>query len=595
MFNKKLAILILVIIVSVSTAFYDAQHTSSAPANLYKWNYTDTGDDTAGENSLTQTTDNDFLFGVGYATKNLAAPFADLGALQAKPNYKITRWQNIEPTQPVTDHIYTWDELDAMVLEYQTKAFSETHLTLQSKSPWGAEGDCPLNDCKPGLPKPGHWEDYRDYVRAVVERYDHDGTDDMPGLIYPVRQYEIETEADNWWPIPCPNVTDPENEIPERASTYLQLLEAAQSAAREAYPEVEILPGAMLFYGLFSGEPDAATINARRLENDTIDCLVTFNEEVLRHPELFDAVEFHFLGDDYREIAATIHWLREQMQLNGYQKPIYPTDLPTAPALVPTSIYTEAFHLYPQDIAEDYLDIIHDNIMTDTVSQEYLDIRTWYAGEQADFTVKLLLSAMEADAAGVQLATMTDFPWMFCLPLTWFPNFYALWSWGVHGMIDVEWNPFVWCFPFGGFVYEQPRPVFHTLRWFIANLGEFESVERLELTPTEPENIELYAYQVSVEDRSIYVLWAEDGVGQVMGEPKSTVNLVLPASSPTITVTHTITQAGQTEPAVETIETTGNQVSLTIGESPIFIEGIQPQTAPSLGAVFLPLVLKGSE
>jgi hypothetical protein len=80
-----------------------------------------------------------------------------------------------------------------------------------------------------------------------------------------------------------------------------------------------------------------------------------------------------------------------------------------------------------------------------------------------------------------------------------------------------------------------------------------------------------------------------------MGEPKSAVNLVLPTSSPTITVTHVITQAGQTEPVVDTIETTGNQVSLTIGESPVFVEGIQPQTAPSLGEVFLPLVLKDSE
>ena len=85
---------------------------------------------------------------------------------------------------------------------------------------------------------------------------------------------------------------------------------------------------------------------------------------------------------------------------------------------------------------------------------------------------------MEADAAGVQLATMTDFPWLFCTP-RWYTHVYAIWSWGVHGMVDVDWGPFLWCFPLGGFEFEQHRPVFHTLRWFIANLGIFDNVERL--------------------------------------------------------------------------------------------------------------------
>jgi hypothetical protein len=604
MFSKNFTILILVTIVGVGGAFHntdsswcspshDAQHTNSAPANLYKWNYTDTRGDTTGENPLAQTTNNDFLFGVGYATKNLAASFANIGASQAKPNYKISTWQAIEPDPPVAGaHTYHWNDLDNMVIEYQSNGFSEMHLTLQAKSPWGTERGCILGECKPSLPKPEHWEDYNNYVRAVVERYDGDGINDMPGLLYPVRQYEIETEADDWWPTACPNITDPDTEIPERISTYLQLLDAAQSATRKAYPEVEILPGAMLFYGLFSGEPDPATIAARRAQNQTLDCLVTFNEEILRHPELFDAVEFHFLDDDYHEITVTIRWLREQMQLNGYEKPIYPTDLPTAPALVPSSVFTEEFHFYPQDIAQNYLDIIADNIMEDTPSSEYLDIRTWYAAEQADFAVKLLLSAMEAEAAGVQLATMTDFPWMFCTP-TWYTHVYAIWSWGVHGMVDVDWNPFVLCFPFGGFAYEQPRPVFHTLRWFIANLGEFESTERLELAPTEPENIELYAYQVSVKDRFVNVLWTEDGVGQVMEEPKSAATVTLPVTSSTITVTHVITQVGQTEPTVEVIEATG-QITLVVSESPIFVEGILPQQAQSRGDVYLPLIPKGS-
>ena len=606
MFSKSFSILLLVTIVGAGSAFRhtasswfnlgrDAQRTCRASPTSYKWTDPTTGDNPTEEDSLAQMTNNDFLFGIGYATTGLADTFISTGAHQAKLNYGMSSWQTIEPNPPEDGkHEYKWKALDKMIAEYQASGFTEIHLTLQAKSVWGTQ-ECTIWICKPFLPKPEHWQDYEAYVRAMVERYDGDGVEDMPDLRYPVRQYEIETEADTAWPNHC--AQDPQD--PDRAETYLQVLTAAQQSAREAYPDVQILPAAMLFYGLFSGEPDAATINARRNQDTTesraINCLTNFNEEVLRHPELFDAVEFHFLGDDYREIAATIRWLREQMQLTGYEKPIYPTDLLTAPALVPTSVYKEEFHYYPQDVAKGYLDVIKDNINSDTPSQEYLDLRAWYAGEQAEFMVKLLLATMEENGAGAQLASMTDFPWMFCIP-SWYLYNYETWSWGVHGMVDVDWGPFVLCFfPFGGFEYEQPRPVFHTLRWFIANLGGFESVERLELAPTGPENVELYAYQVSAENRLVYVLWTEDGIGQVMGETKPTVNVTLPVISSSITVTHVITQAGQTEPTIETIAAIDDQITLTVGESPIFIEGIQPQPAAAPQGIYLPIVLRGSE
>jgi len=47
------------------------------------------------------------------------------------------------------------------------------------------------------LPAAGDEEHaYRDYVHAVVERYDGDGVDDMPGLAAPVRWYQLGNEND---------------------------------------------------------------------------------------------------------------------------------------------------------------------------------------------------------------------------------------------------------------------------------------------------------------------------------------------------------------------------------------------------------------
>lgn len=43
---------------------------------------------------------------------------------------------------------------------------------------------------------PKHWKKYRQWVRAVVERYDGDGVDDMPGLTRAIRHWEVSNEPD---------------------------------------------------------------------------------------------------------------------------------------------------------------------------------------------------------------------------------------------------------------------------------------------------------------------------------------------------------------------------------------------------------------
>ena len=43
---------------------------------------------------------------------------------------------------------------------------------------------------------PYNWDDYLFWVESVVERYDGDGTDDMPGLAIPVKYWEVINEPD---------------------------------------------------------------------------------------------------------------------------------------------------------------------------------------------------------------------------------------------------------------------------------------------------------------------------------------------------------------------------------------------------------------
>lgn len=87
---------------------------------------------------------------------------------------------------------------------------------------------------------------YEAYVRRVVERYDGDGVDDMPGLQSPVRYWEVDNEPDLKLNLPP---KDPVREftpgtfcLPEE---YAQVLIASYRAIHAAYPDARVLGGGM--------------------------------------------------------------------------------------------------------------------------------------------------------------------------------------------------------------------------------------------------------------------------------------------------------------------------------------------------------------
>ncbi len=83
---------------------------------------------------------------------------------------------------------------------------------------------------------------YLAYVRAVVERYDGDGVDDMPGLTAPVRTWEVDNEPD------LHNTVAPKGgggagppELFQTQEEYAVVLVATAATIREADPQALIL------------------------------------------------------------------------------------------------------------------------------------------------------------------------------------------------------------------------------------------------------------------------------------------------------------------------------------------------------------------
>jgi len=75
---------------------------------------------------------------------------------------------------------------------------------------------------------------YLAWITAAVERYDGDGVDDMPGLAYPIRHWEILNEPEMQGPELC--------FFQETPSVYAELLASSYDAVKAADPTAVVLP-----------------------------------------------------------------------------------------------------------------------------------------------------------------------------------------------------------------------------------------------------------------------------------------------------------------------------------------------------------------
>ena len=88
--------------------------------------------------------------------------------------------------------------------------------------------------------KPCDPDAYEQFVRALVERYDGDGIDDMPGIVYPIKYWEVSNEPD----IAEGSVFFKGD---AQADDYLELLDTTNRAIREADPSARVLNGGIAF------------------------------------------------------------------------------------------------------------------------------------------------------------------------------------------------------------------------------------------------------------------------------------------------------------------------------------------------------------
>jgi len=225
-------------------------------------------------------------------------------------------WGQVEPRRGD----YKWAAVsDAVRAEARTRPGMRAMVTLEAKSPWAGRGTGGEVGEKATVP-PRDLDAYSRFVHGMVTR--------GRGVVE-CWQIENEMESQFWWA--------------GTSQDYLALLRTAHRAIRSADPSAKVAVGGFtswtssaavlvdagkskaeiareLGYGEIGGR-DTSQVEA------SVRRSLSFVDDVLgQGAEYFDIVDLH-LYHRYETIPMRVEWLRAKMRANGYEKPIWATEV----------------------------------------------------------------------------------------------------------------------------------------------------------------------------------------------------------------------------------------------------------------------------
>jgi len=485
---------------------------------------------------------------IEYGIFGVADAYTSTGVTYAKPQLVFGIWGNLEPERGQ----WQWEPLDALIAEYQAAGFSGQQILLTAESPWASKVPVGLFAKVDSFPKDEHIADYENFIRSVVERYDGDGVDDMPGLIYPIHEYGIEREFTGYWP--------------GSAEDYVRLLRIAYPVVHEADPEAVVMQAALLLIDIFDGAPDADEI-VRRWQVSRINRSLEENLLVIAACDAYDVLDFHSLGD-YTEIPPTTAWIREQLQAQGCEeKPIWIGDSFSMSGLV--GYGSVPAHPTTAETVDDVIALLRS--VADPADAEHAVSTAWLRAEMAIGLVRKIVVSAGEGIIGINIGNLED--WALgavgadkaLVPMMGSSMFMSLTDTTVTQVRPG--GPL----PYSGHMWSQARiagqerPAFHALKLVMDTIADYSTVEKLDLG----ENI--WAYSFERPGGPIWVLWLDDGELYLPGQtsPTASVDLRIDAGQAVLTMTPTV--IGETEPESFTIDAADGQISIEIGLTPVFI------------------------
>lgn len=190
-------------------------------------------------------------------------------------------------------------QYDFALHDRQYRAVPSTIRILANIAP---EGPANKGYCRPGTYLPVDEAQYREFVKAVVERYDGDGVADMPGLTNPIRHWQVD------------------NEPPAAKSGFAELQRITYLAIKDVCETCVVLIGGV------PGMPPVANYLAEfdRQYRPILHALAG---------RYVDVMDVHWYGNatgDYRGVRDVIDHVRAVLDADGFATiPIWITEMGT--------------------------------------------------------------------------------------------------------------------------------------------------------------------------------------------------------------------------------------------------------------------------
>lgn len=458
-------------------------------------------------------------------------------------NFARINWGEIEPKPPVRgQHAYRWAALDEGVRQWQEQGV-HIMMSLRFVCPWANATPTLKPLYLDGLlswlpktaadfhPKPEHRQDLRDFIAALVERYDGDGVADMPGLLFPVLHYQPCNEAYNelFWG--------------GSAEEYAAHLHEVAQAARRACPQVKIILSGVCFLpmtGYYDTKMEPRTqAYVDRLLPKTGPKMQPFLKRMVEFSRASLTADYDILDARWSNYGI-VAGCREELRRAGrpateiWSAEMY-SPLPLLDAMV-----LPMTTLYPYPTPSRSLDYIR--ITRSPRDKDFDAINRWYRGHQSAMIVKNCLVGLHAGSRKFMNGWALDTQ----MPLAVYPL-------GVGGYKSTT--------------FKKLWPAAYTYKVLIEKLDGITACRRLPM----PEY--LYVYDCTVRGgRRVLVAFCDDHIGQNHDEPSAEMEAVIPFPSGPARRTHIVTDLNATEPKADLLPAAGGQLRLRLSEYPVFLE-----------------------
>ena len=520
--------------------------------------------------------DGSFRYGFEYTVVypfrvDLATALVDLlasdGVLATKTGPII--WNNIEPNEPtvVDVHTYNWNSVDRLVELYQTAGFTDIILVLRCRSDWATDvppvgggivpaGMPPIDG--PAEDPDRYWRYYAAWVQAFAERYDADGVDDMPGLLFPVRRFEVETEAQHagFW--------QGDEATPNSLPNYSRLLSTAAEALRSAHPETIVILAGMVFNDVEDDFPSEETFRARLVSSEFIESQAARLDSMLLLCDDFDEVEFHALHG-YTGVITTTHRIRLELERAGCEDvPIWVGDSTSVP---PLALGYTGFNPNEPDFSgfapflawSDGVELL--NALAVGTNPDHEVTEEWYRWLQTVDTVKRSVVAIAEGASGINIYSILDgplFPWA---------------DWRYQGFAEV----------IPDLDQVNPRPPLEPYQQVTTLLTQAQTVERIDLSEQDPSDnqrhSDIYVYRFEGPEGPFWFAWYDrleetdevvnpNPYGHGPGETWPTLEVTIPVDVTEVS----LTPFPGDDDDISVVSATDGAVTITLGTTPFLIE-----------------------